>query len=386
MRYRRFSKQCFALLLVLVLVFVQHPATASSLGDIAASLQSKKTAANVMPSPAYLLGAEGTLVSSDLDIGMGGTLFDAYAYPLAKDPDAFMETYLLWLAASGYTFTGSNMIDGYEAHVLMDTSGLCALIIPAFSTVTLLLIPEGITVGPLVLPDPVGYCSGSVSTYDSRHFYSDDTWFFYKTSSFDFDAYVDVLTSLYGFTYLGSSSDGDYHRFHHLVLKASQSETASYNTTDKCHLILQDSIKHYGSFMFCLPQSAVGIVLSTKESAGYYTFSKGSTASTATVSEMQSSTVSSTSSTKRTCSTCHGTGKKDCRKCSGSGKVECTACNGKGGKNKTVSAPNYSGSSKTSKQQWENCYKCNGTGSQKCTTCSGMGRVSCSNCDGTGYK
>lgn len=381
----RFSKKCISILLILALSLLPLAASASSLGALSDTFKQQKKCDNVMPSPAFLLGSEGVLASTDL--ALGDTLFDAYAYPLVESPSEFWQTYTLWLNSAGYTVEGPYTIDGFEAYALVDTSGLFALFIPEFSTASLMLIPAGITVGPLVLPDPSDYCNGSISSYDSRHFYSDDTWFFYKTSSFDFDAYINVLTSQYGFTYLGSSSNGDYHQYYHLVLRASQSETASYNTSDKCHLIIEDSIKHYDDISFCLPQGAVGITFSNQESAGYYTFSKGSTASISTASERQTSTASfSSSETKHTCSTCHGSGKQDCRKCRGDGKVSCTACEGKGGKDKYVSTPNYSGSSKTTSTKWENCYKCSGTGKQTCSTCSGLGHVSCTSCGGTGYQ
>lgn len=389
----RFSKKCISILLVLALSLLPLVASASSLGALSDTFKQQKKCDNVMPSPAFLLGAEGVLASTDL--ALGDTLFDAYAYPLVESPSEFWQTYTLWLNSAGYTVEGPYTIDEFEAYALVDTSGLFAFFIPEFSTASLMLIPAGLTVGPLVLPDLSDYCNGSISSYDSRHFYSDDTWFFYRTSSFDFDAYINVLTSQYGFTYLGSSSNGDYHQYYHLVLRASQSETASYNTSDKCHLIIEDSIKHYDDISFCLPQGAVGITFSTKESAGYYTFTKGSTASydTEVDSEQSSTTASSstsssstTSNTKHTCSTCHGSRKKDCTKCSGNGKVTCTACSGKGGKYKTVSVPNYSGKSKTTSQKWENCYKCGGTGKQTCSTCSGLGHVSCTSCGGTGYQ
>lgn len=65
---------------------------------------------------------------------------------------------------------------------------------------------------------------------------------------------------------------------------------------------------------------------------------------------------------------------RSCWKCNGSGKVTCTQCNGRGYRENYVSAPNYSGRSTTSRTQRENCFKCGGSGKQTCSTCGGSGR------------
>lgn len=67
--------------------------------------------------------------------------------------------------------------------------------------------------------------------------------------------------------------------------------------------------------------------------------------------------------------------KTRCYKCHGDGRISCTNCDGRGYKTKYVSVPNYSGSSKTSEEVRENCFKC-----------SGGGRISCTNCGGSGYN
>ncbi|MCI5956846.1 MAG: hypothetical protein MRZ54_07670 [Clostridiales bacterium] len=56
-----------------------------------------------------------------------------------------------------------------------------------------------------------------------------------------------------------------------------------------------------------------------------------------------------------------------------SGKVKCRKCDGKGYKIKTVTVPNYSGKSRTTKEQKEYC-SCN-FGYNSCSTCGGDGWV-----------
>lgn len=65
-----------------------------------------------------------------------------------------------------------------------------------------------------------------------------------------------------------------------------------------------------------------------------------------------------------------------CNKCFGKGKVTCSNCNGKGNKEKYVSSPNYSGSTKPNNSGvvQEKCLKCNGTGELTCSACDGKGK------------
>ena len=67
--------------------------------------------------------------------------------------------------------------------------------------------------------------------------------------------------------------------------------------------------------------------------------------------------------------------KTRCYKCHGDGKISCTNCDGRGYKTKYVSSPNYSGHSRTSQEVRESCFKC-----------SGGGRITCTNCGGSGYN
>ncbi|MCD8049229.1 MAG: hypothetical protein LUG52_06455 [Clostridia bacterium] len=62
-----------------------------------------------------------------------------------------------------------------------------------------------------------------------------------------------------------------------------------------------------------------------------------------------------------------------CTKCHGEKEITCTNCDGKGYKIKYVSTPNYSGHSKTSAESKETCYKCHGSGKITCTRCGGSG-------------
>lgn len=398
----RFSKKCISILLILALSLLPLAASASSLGALSDTFKQQKKCDNVMPSPAFLLGSEGVLASTDL--ALGDTLFDAYAYPLVESPSEFWQTYTLWLNNAGYTVEGPYTINEFEAYALVDTSGLFAFYIPEFSTASLMLIPAGLTVGPLVLPDPADYCTGSISTNKANSLSdSDDAWLFFTPSEFngfDHQAYTKALESQYGFTFLdysyGTPTTEDYTHMLHLSVPGSQADTFTYNGP-ACHMVVRSHGVTLGrdafhaSVCFGFSKNAVGIAMSGYDEL-FYTFSKDSSAQTqspvgnvgASVSTPSGS--STASSSKTTCSTCHGSGKQDCRKCRGDGKVSCTACDGKGGKDKYVSTPNYSGSSKTTSTKWENCYKCGGTGKQTCSTCSGLGHVSCTSCGGTGYQ
>lgn len=65
----------------------------------------------------------------------------------------------------------------------------------------------------------------------------------------------------------------------------------------------------------------------------------------------------------------------NCYKCHGSGSITCTNCDGKGYKEKYGSVPNYSGSSRSnSYTSRETCFKCHGSGSITCTQCGGSGK------------
>lgn len=389
MRFYKAVQKQIAVLLILLLCITIPSASALTLGDLGGQLEQQVRANNNMPSPAYLLGAEGVSVGNDLDLD--GVLFDAYAYPIAEDPDAFMKIYTLWLNASGYTVSNTVSIDGYTAYPLYDTSGLYAYILPQFSGVALLLIPEGITVSPLVLPDPADYCSGGMTRSDTELYYSNDIWFESETDSFDYEAYCDLLVKYYGFTLL-DVNEPKYHTYCYLVLKGGQSATMNYKSNDDCHLIVVDDTDAYGDIFIGLPYNAIGIVIEGYESCNnynYYTFTKGATGQSETTSAKRgdsNGTSPNSAEEKSTCSNCHGQKKVDCNKCRSSGKTECTACDGDGGKYVYVSSPNYSGSSKTTSRKWEDCSKCHGTGKQDCKQCNGYGHVTCSACNGTGYK
>lgn len=400
MFYSRLSKKSISFLLILVLLLVPLAASSSSLGELSDAIGQQVTCDNIMPSPAFLLGAEGVLASTDLSLG--DTLFDAYAYPLVESPAEFWQTYTLWLNHSGYTVQGPYTIDSFEAYALVDASGLYAFFIPEFSTMSLMLIPAGLTVGPLVLPDPADYCTGSISTYKSnRMLDSDDAWLFFSPSEyngFDQKAYVLELENEYGFSFLDSSygapTTDEYTHILHLSLPGSQAGTITYHGPT-CHMVVRTHGIHIGdstyqSASFGFSSTAVGLAIAGYDEL-FYTISKGYAAqSQSSVGDISGTSTTSSgasaSSSKTSCSTCHGSGKKDCSKCRGDGKVTCTACDGKGGKDVYISTPNYSGSSKTSSTKWENCSKCSGTGNQSCRTCSGMGHVACTSCSGTGYN
>ncbi len=65
-----------------------------------------------------------------------------------------------------------------------------------------------------------------------------------------------------------------------------------------------------------------------------------------------------------------------CSKCGGDGKMTCTNCNGLGYKESQVSTPNYSGSGPRYGTVKEACYKCHYSGTITCTRCGGEGRHS----------
>jgi len=65
--------------------------------------------------------------------------------------------------------------------------------------------------------------------------------------------------------------------------------------------------------------------------------------------------------------------KVKCYKCKGEGKITCTECDGKGYKVSYVSSPNYSGHSSTSKEVRTKCSKCKGLGTIECPKCHGSG-------------
>ncbi len=103
----------------------------------------------------------------------------------------------------------------------------------------------------------------------------------------------------------------------------------------------------------------------TQERLGVYISNSGSSSSS-------SSSFSSVSSGNSN-SSVH-TREKNCTNCSW-GKVNCSQCNGRGYFEKTVTAPNFSGRSKTRETVREDCGKCRGFGTQDCKKCGGDGKV-----------
>lgn len=101
--------------------------------------------------------------------------------------------------------------------------------------------------------------------------------------------------------------------------------------------------------------------------------SSGSSGSSSTGSSSSSSTGGSSSGSSSS-SRQPSTPEIKCYKCHGDGDVTCSNCNGRGYKIKYVSSPNYSGHSSTSRESKETCYKCHGSGEITCSTCGGDGK------------
>lgn len=160
--------------------------------------------------------------------------------------------------------------------------------------------------------------------------------------------------------------------------------TDGSRATEDCHIALQHQVNSkyinlYFSNDFQLADLGARSADEPKEIAatvktGNYTASSSSSSSSSksssfSPSSSKSISSSSSSSKKETVRT------KRCTKCGGDGEVSCSNCNGKGYKTKTVSSPNYSGKGKTSKTVKENCYRCHGSGDVDCSKCGGDGKV-----------
>lgn len=362
-------KRMMALLLALVL-WLPVGAGAASLDELAGLMQGQTENNDpVLTSPAFLLGGEGALLLED--VAMGDQLYDAYGYPLCQDADAFAATYEKWMTLAGYEMTAVTIND-YSAYQLTAPSGLCAYLIPRFSKAAVLFIPEGITVGPLVLPDPADYCSAAMApTHDQAD--SGFTWYFYRTEDadvFDYKRYFQALESQYGFKRLLDEENAietiwsaeDYTSYTPFSVPGYQGKqlTARGST---CDFMVYVNSKVISSVRWttmgpALANGAVGIVASGYEDNGVYFAKSGAggerTQSGEPAKQSASPTVKPTAKPTEA--------PKACNYCGGSGWQQHSFCRGSG--------KNYMA----------------GSGYRSCPSCGGTGRVRCNYCGGTGKR
>ena len=161
-------KRMTILLLVLVLLLPMG-AGAEFPDELALTVETKPTEApkkaeNILTSPALLVGEEGTLFKEDVSIG--GTLYNAYKYPRCKRTDKFVEVYGKWMEQTGYQMSAVT-IGEYSGYQLTDPSGLYAYLVPEYGNRMMLFIPDGITVGPLMLPNPADFCYSDLTPTDT---------------------------------------------------------------------------------------------------------------------------------------------------------------------------------------------------------------------------
>lgn len=353
-------KRMMALLLALVL-WLPVGAGAASLDALAGLIQGQKENSDpVLTSPAFLLGGEGALLLED--VAMGDQLYDAYGYPLCQDADAFAATYEKWMELAGYEMTAVTIND-YSAYQLTAPSGLCAYLIPRFSKAAVLFIPEGITVGPLVLLDPADYCSAAMApTHDQAD--SGFTWYFYQAeglSNFDDSGYAQALRE-YGFALTVSQpaeSKLSKHLYHIMVAGAQQDTFYVNNGTAQLYFETYTirSLNCTGVGI-ALGEKTAGIVASGYEDNGVY-FAKGGAGGERTQSG-EPAKQSASPTVKPTAKPTEAP--KACNYCGGSGWQQDSFCRGSG---KTYMA---------------------GSGYRSCPSCGGTGRVRCNYCGGTGKK
>jgi len=146
-------KQLLAFLLALVLA-LPAPVCASGLsglgGDGLSGLHAGES--GVLPDPGEILGEEGSIVKENYSFA-ANYLCTAYAYPLAKDADAFRQEYISRARRGGFA-AEETTVEGYDALRLALPDGAYALLLPDFDGQMLLLVQKGMAFGQ---PKPEGF-------------------------------------------------------------------------------------------------------------------------------------------------------------------------------------------------------------------------------------
>lgn len=137
------------LLLLLCLTMLSGTAMAGGLPNLSGGTlpllnPAQQGDAGVLPDPAEVLGAEGTVFAEDYAY-TATYLCTVYTYPPCADSAAFVSAYQALAAANGFA-AENTQVDGFQA-LKLSYGGQYALLFPEYSSAVMLMVPNGMVFG-----------------------------------------------------------------------------------------------------------------------------------------------------------------------------------------------------------------------------------------------
>lgn len=152
----------------------------------------------VLPNPGNYLG-EGKLSMEDYDSG-DGRIWDVYLYPHNSGWKDAVTPWINDCKAVGFEWT-STTIDEKPAYVVT-VNDLSAILVPEYGDNAMLMVQEGLPIGPIVLPEADDLRLGQVRITSNGHVNTYTISEMYQDEKMTYDYYSD---SYYYYLYTSSS-------------------------------------------------------------------------------------------------------------------------------------------------------------------------------------